>query len=279
MRKMIFFLFAALVLVSSDDAAAKAPKNATIERLSQVTKIFVNQNCKENDTCDLKEARLVLKKYRIWVGGSLGSWHYGTSAVTSYQTSAVDNLENYSFVQFIRGCMFDTYKDEDKSIEKILGHRKVQFAEFDEKGEPKDSKMFCFPDWIIDSMDKDPVYFSFPEYGRFYARRWNTILGSYEKATEKYYGEEKPTHPVLYVKDSPTSAFLFEDVAINTSLEFKTCIYKTKDVPAETTEDNINFAEPIKCFEWQHIYIYNYETKDFETKSEIDPFCLEKPSE
>lgn len=284
MKKLfqIFFLiliFGSYVHSHAYSAEGK-PINGTKKVFSAITRIFVNQDCKENDTCDLKEVRLNVEKYRIWV---VDGWHYGTSAIASYETDGVDNLENYSFVQFIRGCIFDSYFFdsyfmEDGSIRKLLGHSKAQFAEFDEEGKPKNYKTFCFPDWVIDSIDKDPVYYSFPGFGRFYARRWNTAPGSYDKKTEKYYGEEKPDYPLLYLKDATTSAFDMETWAVNTSLEFKICIYKTKDIPLETTEDNINFAAPIKCFDWQNIYIYNHETREFEMKFERDPFCLEEPS-
>jgi len=251
------------------------PRNGTEEILSLETNVFINKDCAGADTCDFKEFRLEVKKSRMWV---IDGWHYGSSIIAAYKTDEIGHLENYSFVQFIRGCMFDTYLVVDGGITKILGHVKVQFSEFDTEGRPKKYERFCFPDWVIDSQDKDPVYNSFPGYGRFYLRRWNTVPGSYDKRTEKYYGEEKPKRPELYVTDLPSGAFLGELSAVNASLEFKTCIYKTKSIPLETTEDNINFATPIKCFLWQNIYIYNYGKKEFEMKFEIDPFCLRKPS-
>lgn len=255
--------------------SANIPRNGTEEIFSNLTHIFTNQDCVDSGTCDLKEFWLKVKKARMWV---VDGWHYGSDAVIAYETDFVENLENYSIVQFIRGCMFASSQVTDGDIEKIFGFSKPQFSDFDEDDQLVNSKTFCFPSWVIDSIDKDPVYASFPGLGRFDARRWNMVLGSYDKKTEKYYGDEKPAYPALYMRDVPSGAFLGELNAINASMEFKTCIYKTKDVPLETTEDDINFATPIKCFEWQNIYIYNHEIKEFEMKFEIDEFCLAKPS-
>lgn len=277
MRQYFFVLLLIFAFYQSANAAsAKKPRNGTEEIFSKITHSFLNTNCAETNTCDLKEFKLVAKQYRIWVDGS---WSYGASAVISYETNKVDNLENYSVVQFIRGCVFDTRIRNDGTIERGLGYVLPFFSDFDEDGKPIKFATFCFPDWVIDSTDKDPVYNSFPALGRFYARRWNSVPGSFDKKTEIFYGVEKPSRPQLYLSDITSTAFMGETFIKNTSLQFKTCIYKTKDVPLETTEDNINFATPIKCFEWQNIYIYNYDKKDFEMKFEIDPFCLKKPEE
>ena len=269
---VLFWLMPSVALPAGSGAS---PRDGTEENFSPGTLIFENDKCAENDTCSLKEFRLSVKKSRMWV---IDGWNYGSSVIASYETDSVDNLEKYSFVQFIRGCMFDTYIDTGGVVTKILGHSKDQFSEFDEEGNPKSYKTFCFPDWVIDSQDKDPVYNSFPGYGRFYLRRWNAVPGFYNEKTEKYYGEEKPSYPELYVTDIPSGAFTGELGAVNASLEFKTCIYKTEDIPWGIAEDNVDFATPIKCFLWQNIYIYNYAKKEFEMKSEIDSFCLQKPS-
>jgi hypothetical protein len=271
--KTILFL---ILFFTHAYSAERQPRSGTEEVFRNETFIFENTKCEQGDTCHLKEFRLFVKKSRMWIEAG---WHYGSNIIASYRTDSVDNLEKYSFVQFIRGCVFDTYIAEDGKINIMFGHSKPQFSDFDEGGQPVNFQKFCFPSWVIDSIDKDPVYASFPGLGRFYARRWNTVLGSYSRKTEKYYGEEKPKHPALYVRDTPTGAFLGESSAINVAMEFKMCIYKTEDIPKETTEDNINFAIAIKCFEWQNIYIYNYSKKTFEMRSEIGEFCLEPQKE
>ena len=52
----------------------------------------------------------------------------------------------------------------------------------------------------------------------------------------------------------------------NAALQFKTCIYKASDVPTATRRDNIKFAKPITCFEWQNVYVYDFDKARFETQ-------------
>ena len=65
--------------------------------------------------------------------------------------------------------------------------------------------------------------------------------------------------------DYPAGAFVTETGVKNVALEFNTCIYKASDVPAETRRDNLAFAKPITCFEWQNVYIYDFDTGRFRT--------------
>ncbi len=101
-----------------------------------------------------------------------------------------------------------------------------------------------------------------PSFGE---RRWNKP-GSYDQETQKYYGAEKPTIPVVYLTDHPAGAFVTGTGVKNASLEFKTCIYKAIDVPTETRRDNIGFAKPITCFEWQNAYVYDFDNGKFQTR-------------
>ncbi len=34
--------------------------------------------------------------------------------------------------------------------------------------------------------------------------------------------------------------------------------------PAETRRDKIDFAKPITCFEWQNVYVYDFQKRSFE---------------
>jgi hypothetical protein len=116
---------------------------------------------------------------------------------------------------------------------------------------------------VIDSQDTDPAYNSDPEYGRFHLLRWNKP-GSYDNRTQKFYGAEKPKIPVVYMADNPSGAFVTGTGVKNAALEFNTCIFKAKDVPAETRRDDINFATPINCFEWQNVYVYDFRQGSFQ---------------
>jgi hypothetical protein len=66
--------------------------------------------------------------------------------------------------------------------------------------------------------------------------------------------------------DYPHGAFVTGAGVKNAALEFKTCIYKATDVPRETRRDDIAFARPITCFEWQNIYVYDFAQGKFQTQ-------------
>ena len=229
---------------------------------------FTNPYCAKNDTCDLKSFSLITYAIEVWFADDQNPT-YGTTAIAEYETVSVGALEKYAVVQFMRGCAFSFERGADGSIKKYLGtHLKEYF------GEP--GRNFCFPDWVIDSVDKDPVYNSDVELGRHYFYRWNKIPNSYDNKFQVLYGEAKPTIPKLYVTDAwLPGASLSEIGGNNVSLELKTCIYKTADVPTETEPENINFASPIKCFDWKSSYIYNFDLRKFESKDAIDQFCFE----
>lgn len=172
-----------------------------------------------------------------------------------YETDSVEALEKYAIVQFKKGCVFYSSKNSQGRIHRNVGDTVPSFGEY---------IPFCFPQWVIDSQDTDPAYNSDPEYGRFYLLRWNKP-GSYDRSTQKFYGAEKPKLPVVYLTDYPAGAFVTGTGVRNVALEFNTCIYKASDVPADTQRDDIDFAKPITCFEWQSVYVYDFAKASFRT--------------
>lgn len=223
---------------------------------------FTNVDCGKNNTCDLKWAAAITEDYEVMVDGES---HFGTRQFTEYETASMETLEKYSFVQFLKGCKFDSFERDGRVIKIVESNSIWHF------GEPK---VFRFPEWTIDSWDKDPIYGSIPgDRHSFY--RWNTF-GSKSKIGEKFYRQEMPPTPSLYVSDRPGTAFLYGGTARNISLQFKICLYKTADVPQETTGENINFGTPIHCFTWKSSFIYDHVANVFEKKDNIDPICFEK---
>ena len=193
--------------------------------------------------------------YEVWFSDDPNHPTYGNGVIMEYETDSVDAIEKYAIVQFTKGCVFDSSKNGDGKINRNLGYVLRSFGE---------TIPFCFPRWVIDSQDTDPAYNSDPEYGRFYLLRWNKP-GSYDRRTQKFYGAEKPKIPVVYMTDYPAGAFVSGTGVKNAALEFKTCIYKSSDVPTKTRRDDIHFAKPITCFEWQNVYVYDFSNGTFET--------------
>lgn len=258
---VIFLLLSAQPSQSNQTQPGQAQSQPVLAVLNESAQIFINENCKLNNTCGLKSVIVSVKNWEIMIGGSP---HYGTTMIVEYETDSVENLENYGFVQFIRGCVFDSIKMPDGAIlRSIVPNRIKHFGQF-----PKS----CFPRWLIDAFDSDP-FLTATAKGRMYGWLWNAESGSTEKTTEQYYGRQKPSASRLYYKDTPGTAFTMDGAAKNISWEFKLCLYKSRDIPMETTEDNLDFAVPIFCFYWASSHIYNHEKKIFETKMNTDPFC------
>ena len=192
---------------------------------------------------------------------SLGSVMYA-----QFKTKDIEDLKNYVVVQYIKGCRYDSKQEEDGSITKTLGYAREFFG---------DIVKFKHTDFVIDSLDTDPVYSSAP-YDRHYSYRWN-LKDSFNYKTERYVRDQKPQSPKMYVRDMPGTAIEYTDSAVNTSFKFKTCVFKTKDVPVEVSDPSVDLTgKAIKCFDWSTSFIFNHKLGKFESKDEIDPFCLEK---
>jgi hypothetical protein len=251
-----FFCFSLGLLISllAGNSYGHFTGKGHVHTLSKTTQVFWNPDCRSTDTCDLKRFTLTTSVYEIWFSDDPNYPTYGNGAIMEYETNSVDALEKYAIVQFMKGCVFDSSKNGDGKVIRSVSDNVPSFGE---------DIPFCFPEWVIDSQDTDPAYNSDPEYGRFYLLRWNKP-GSYVYPNHKYYGAEKPKIPVVYMADYPAGAFVRATAVKNAALEFKTCIYKSSEVPTKTRRDDINFAKPLTCFEWQNVYVYDFEKRRFE---------------
>ncbi|HUK41432.1 MAG TPA: hypothetical protein VLX11_10320 [Candidatus Acidoferrales bacterium] len=247
------FSFILFVSFLARDAYGHFTGKGHVHTLSKTTQVFWNPDCQTTDTCDLKRFSLITSVYEFWFGDSQYPT-YSNGVIMEYETDSVAALEKYAIVQFMKGCVFDSSKNADGKIIRSISYTISSFGE---------NVPFCFPDWVIDSQDADPAYNSDPDYGRFYLLRWNKP-GSYEYLDHKYYGAEKPKVPIVYMADYPIGAYVRANAVRNAALQFKTCIYKAKDVPTKTRRDDVNFAKPLDCFEWENVYVYDFATRKFE---------------
>jgi hypothetical protein len=254
MKKLLCLSFIFLVSFLTENSYGDFTGKGHVHTLSKTQQVFLNPNCGSTNTCDLKRFTLITSVYEIWFSDDPNYPTYGNGAIMEYETDSVNALEKYAIVQFVRGCVFDSSRNAQGKITRNVSYFVPSFGE---------SIPFCFRDWVIDSQDTDPAYNSDPEYGRFYLLRWNKP-GSYEYPNHKYYGAEKPKIPIVYMADYPAGAFVTGSGIKNAALEFKTCMYKARDVPAETRRDDITFAKPLTCFPWQSVYVYDFNKGKFE---------------
>jgi len=266
MKKFFCFSFILLIYFRAANSHGDFTGKGHVHTLSKTTQVFFNPDCRSTDTCDLKRFTLTKSVDEVWFSDDPNYPTYGNGVIMEYETDAVDALEKYAIVQFVKGCVFYSSKNGEGKI-----NRDVNIAPSFGENIP-----LCFPEWMIDSQDTDPAYNSDPEYGRFYLLRWNKP-DSYDYRTQKYYGAQKPKIPVVYMTDYPAGAFVTGTGVKNAALEFNTCIYKAIDVPTETRRDDINFAKPIACFEWQNIYVYDFDKGKFQTNLADLPRRREEP--
>ncbi|OGN08426.1 MAG: hypothetical protein A3J46_05840 [Candidatus Yanofskybacteria bacterium RIFCSPHIGHO2_02_FULL_41_11] len=233
-----------------------------IQILKRQREEFLNENCQVGSTCDLKRIDYLVEDYRVELQEGP---NYGTRMYAKYETDNVESLTEYVFVQFIKGCMFTS---------RVVGNQIINSLDIGRylyrNSEKEPAVIFKHPDWEIDSPDRDPVYYSISGSDRHSNYRWNTEPNSFLDETEKYFGQEIPEEPKLYIRDRPGTAFYARDKAINVSLYFRLCLYKAKDVPVEPGIIN---TKPIHCFRWESSFVYDHEAGKFEYPYEIAPVC------
>ena len=255
MNKSCWFSFLWLLFLLAGDARGGFTGTGHVHSLSTTRQEFLNHDCGASASCGLKRFTVTKSVEEVWFSDDPNHPTYGSGVIMEYETDSVAALERFAVVQFIKGCVFYSAKDVRGKISRTVIDTVSSFGE---------QMPFCFSDWVIDSQDTDPAYNSDPEHGRFYLMRWNKP-GSYDQRTQKFYGMEKPKNPVVYMTDYPAGAFVGGSAVKNTALAFRTCIYNAVDVPSESRRHKTAFADAIACFEWENIYIYDFDRGVFQT--------------
>lgn len=229
--------------------------------------------CKKFDICDLK--RVIFRKAEVYsppIEEVVGEEVYQTTVYAGYVTESIGAIPKYLFVQFVRGCQFVSRKFPDGEVWtgfNIL--RKHMDA-------PEGLVPFLHTEWTIDSVDSDPALSSNqPESSdRHYFLQWTQKpeIWNHDLSQGNLYGEIKPKVPHVFVTDFPTPALRDVDGWVwNSSLEFRTCLYKASDVPSRTKSDNVDFATPIVCYAWSQQYVYNHQSLAWERPTAIVEEC------
>lgn len=215
------------------------------------------------------------------------------------ETTSPECLRDYGIVQFIRGCVYHTRysRATGEQLEKV----------FDVARHLRGPRVvFRHPGYEVDQTELDPLYVSYPDeedrlallYVPKGAMRLRPDAASMT-ADMKYFDRpdartflkdmETPT-AIAYVGDLPDhgQSVINEEgtvlSALNASLDFRTCVYRLKDVP--TTGDPAGEGTapenggPIQCFGWMSRYTFDPATKDYVTDKfgGVDPFCAEAPA-
>jgi len=227
--------------------------------------VWKNKKCKKTKSCKLKNffIEVTPSKSRF---STKEKFDWKVSMVGGYETKKLRDLEDFAVVQFIRGCLFQTDKETlDRTIQ---GRSRDYFGE---------SIPFVHWQWEVDSLDTDPMYASAPltkEFSRHAYHRTNKPNHFVSQPNKRYYRDGMPEKPILYFADMPTGSFINNTKVTSSNLEFKTCIYKTRDVPIVSDTLGSELGKPLHCFEWRSVYSYNPYTEEIEEMEEVHPICF-----
>ncbi len=207
----------------------------------------------------------VLKKRFRMQGESLDRANYMTDLRIIMKTASLASIQNYGVVQFIKGCKWQSHWD-GKELTKELSLQRDHFGQ---------SITFKHQDWEVDSDSHDPVYHSF-RGDRFGLWRWNSNANSFDPETATFLYRKAAPHPTVFFTDLPGTSFKQSDQsAINSTLDFKTCIFKLTDIPEQTDPrgSNIDLSKSLKCFEWSDHFVYDFKALKMSQPTDIDPVC------
>lgn len=267
------FLFWTFLLASTASFASRK----TIKEVS-----FQNKDCLKTDSCDLKSFYMKISEDKGSNSQELLS--SATFMEGFYETSSISMLEEYAVVQFIKGCNYKTGLRDNE-----VHYQSLMLREFFGKKNQK----FNHYDWVVDSIDYDPIYKSSYEnssrHGSYKVLfdETKSIIFDHTKYSEFYFYNPPMNKPRLYFSDMPTGGSLSKVIVpsagndqgkaiqsyINSSLIFKTCIYKTKDVDIDAGPNGVDLNKAIHCFEWSSSHQINDSKTAFVSKDTIDPVC------
>ncbi len=214
------------------------------------------------------------------------------------ETTAPDCLREYGIVQFIRGCVYhERYTQATGAlIERV----------FDVVRHLRGPRVvFNHPGYEVDQTELDPLYVSYPEEagrqdlmyvpkGRLRLRSDAASLEAdrkyFDRSDSREFLKDVSSATLAYVADLPDNGQSILDETgtvlsvLNASLDFRTCVYRLKDVPTTGDPAGEGVAPenggPIHCFGWMSRYNFDPATKDFVTDKfkDVDPFCAQAPA-
>jgi hypothetical protein len=226
----------------------------------------VQPRCAPNNTCDLEKIIFRKRNFESTIEED-GLRIVGTEMFIGMVARDIPTLKKYYFVQFTRGCMWDSYLNDDGSIltefgvlRNFQGLQRIQHV---------------IPRWAVDSVDTDPVYGSGGEGSsrHYFLQTTDSIPEDIPLSQGKLMGEEDPTIPFAYITDSPGPATYYQPLkwAKNMSLEYRVCLFRAGDVPVDGV--GLDVQNAIACFEWESKNVFDHTTLKFATGGEIHKEC------
>ncbi len=272
-------------------APAAPPQEAVIPHFQQ--KEFPAPS---DGACGLK--RFTLLDYELR-SGAAGDRTRLTEMGAAVETTSPDCARDYAVVQFIRGCVYHTRY----SLETGAQTEKV----FDVARRLRGPRVvFNHPGYEVDQMDLDPLYVADTQeedrLGLLYvakvplrlrpdrANMLADLKAIDDPARRTFLKDLEGKTAVTFIADLPEGGVVSPDEdgkvlsVSNSSLDFKTCVYRVKDVPTRGDPAGPDAAPadggPLQCFGWMSRYTYDPAAKEFVTDAfqGVDPFCAQAPA-
>ena len=220
-----------------------------------------------------------------------------TSMAALIDTTGPECIRNYGVVQYIQGCV------SNQEYNKLNGKLSAKHFGTIRTSREKDI-YFAHPNLEVDSLNNDPLYASKSSQddgerqGWYYVSKTPLKLKNtradvlsddylFQRPSSRIFLEHaKDSHTQIYVADLPSQAAFHSDekypVALISlpSLDFKTCLYEMKDIPAvgnpASPETPHALGGPLTCFSWSHKFEFDSKKLNFDvvTREGTDPFCL-----
>lgn len=206
---------------------------------------------------------------------------HGTLLYAGFEAKSWEEAQKYGFVQYIRGCTFESIKNKDGTIGKRVGEAIYHLGK---------RVTFAIPDWSFDANTLDPLYYGPSEEdeglagGRLSLYRWTSRVGAFTKRQSKALHEilempaekHKQFKPRLFVIDTPSAAYHSNTskAFTNIALEFRMCLYKLQDIPKEVSSET-KLPEPIFCQNWDSQIEFDFKKGKFvrTTGQGMHAFC------
>lgn len=254
------FLPALILLLATSVEAKRAP---TVTRHTSNEMKVICQPLREcNDLLVFHQT----EDYYIDIGGTR---FHGTRMRAGFRVEDVADVTEYVFVQFIRGGVFSTARRSDGSIERSFNFVKPHNSEL--------TTFYFFPEWVVDSVDGDPTYWSTPGKSRTAAYLFSE-KGDNPWAEGRPYGTGEVPVQELYVIDRPALAFRGRQSWINVALEFRTCLFQSKDVSETIPSDVASLlSRALYCFDWRSVHVWDHKEKRWRSDLPLEEIFPDAP--
>ena len=206
---------------------------------------------------------------------------HGSIFKAGFEAKNWNDLQKYGFVQFIRGCTFDSAEKANGIIERWVGDVTRNFGKRITNTYPRWTFNTPTSDPLLDAPHEDDL--SLPG-GRLRDYEWSAqmiepvIQKRMKLKTILEYPPRMTTiTPRLSITFLPaTMAYMNTENSHfrNVAFEYKICLYHLKDIPLHVTEDS-KMPEAIVCQDWDSQFEYDFKSKEykFRPNAGLHDFC------